>query len=88
MAVVLNGVHNPNHGVIAKEIVDAVLVSRADGNSPAVYHTQAEQEQRLQATFEKWCSVEGAWSAAASKVCHTRCSPPWASIDNCLTGAQ
>ncbi|KAH9952283.1 hypothetical protein BC827DRAFT_1159983 [Russula dissimulans] len=67
MAVVLGGIHNPRHGMIAKEVVNAVLVSRADGNSPAVYHTQSEQERRLQAMFEKWCSEDGIWSAAVLK---------------------
>jgi len=77
MAVILGGIHNPHRGVIAKEIVDAVLVRRADGNSPAVYHTQAEQERRLRSMFEKWCSIEGVWSAAASKVCHALSHPSW-----------
>jgi hypothetical protein len=75
MAVVLNGVHNPHRGLIAKEIVDAVLVSRADSNSPAIYHTKVEQERRLRSMFEKWCSVEGVWSLAASKVCHALAHP-------------
>jgi hypothetical protein len=69
LTVVLGGTNNPHRGAVAKDIVDAVLSSRATADSPATYRAQPEQERRLQAAFDKWSKVSGVWSAAASKVC-------------------
>ncbi len=47
--------------------MDAILAARAEKNRPAIYQRQPEQEERLQAVYEKWAKVTGVWSAAASK---------------------
>jgi hypothetical protein len=67
LAAVLGGASNPNRGTVARDIVDAILAARAEKDKPAVYRGQPEQEERLQAVYEKWAKVTGVWSAAASK---------------------
>jgi hypothetical protein len=67
LAAILGGASNPNRGAVARDIVDAILVARAEKDKPAVYRKQTEQEERLQAVYEKWAKVAGVWSAAASK---------------------
>ncbi|KAI0696201.1 hypothetical protein C8T65DRAFT_583603, partial [Cerioporus squamosus] len=64
---VVGGMKNPHRSEIARDIVDALLKSTANGNTPAVYRSKEEQEVRLQEIWEKWCARENIWTQAAEK---------------------
>ncbi len=70
LAVVINGTKNPCRGAVAKDVVDAILKSRAgeDGHKFARYRNRAEQEERLKDMYEKWARKGNVWSQAAAKV--------------------
>jgi hypothetical protein len=68
MIVIINGNKNPHRNEVARDIIDAVLKSRAVKGAPAQYRTKEEQLSKLTEVFDNW-SVKGTvWSAAASKV--------------------
>ncbi|TFY51908.1 hypothetical protein EVG20_g10784 [Dentipellis fragilis] len=67
LATVLGGTKNPHRSHIAKDVVDSILISRAEKGQPAKYWDKEEQEARLQMMYEKWAAVEGVWSAASSQ---------------------
>ncbi|KAJ7124769.1 hypothetical protein C8R43DRAFT_1135450 [Mycena crocata] len=66
-AAVLNGVHNPHRSQVLKDIRDSILKVPSSKGILAQYWTQAEQETRLAAAFDKW-AVKGVWSAAAQNI--------------------
>jgi hypothetical protein len=68
LSAIINGTRNPYRKVVAKEIVDAILISRAGKGDLAKYWSQEEQETRLEAVYNKWLEAGGVWSAAATKV--------------------
>ena len=57
-----------SRGTVAREIRDSLLKEVAAPNKPALYWSQEEQEEKLEATYEKWLLHGGIWSAAAPKV--------------------
>ncbi len=63
----MGGSKCPVRPAVARDIVDAILKSRALANMPAIYWSKDEQEIRLQAAFKKW-EVKGVWTAAGAKV--------------------
>ncbi|KAH9940973.1 hypothetical protein B0H21DRAFT_697284 [Amylocystis lapponica] len=67
LACVINGTRNPLRSAVAQDLVDAILKSKADKHNLATYWSQAEQERRLSAAFEKWSSNGNVWAAAAAK---------------------
>lgn len=65
----MDGIRNPYRAAVSKDIVDAILKVRANGEgTPSQYWSQGEQETRLQAAFDKWSAKGGVWSAAAASV--------------------
>ncbi|OBZ69969.1 hypothetical protein A0H81_10476 [Grifola frondosa] len=68
LATIINGSKNLLRGAVAKDVIDAILKTRASGDQHAEYWDKQEQEERLQAMFEKWTVKESVWTAAASKV--------------------
>ncbi|OBZ71006.1 hypothetical protein A0H81_09132 [Grifola frondosa] len=72
LAVIINGSKNPLRGAIAKDVVDAVLKTRASGGQCAEYWGKQEQEEQLQAMFEKWTGKGNVWTAAALKLNHVK----------------
>ncbi|THH15644.1 hypothetical protein EW146_g4880 [Bondarzewia mesenterica] len=68
LAAVVNGTKNPCRGAVAKDVVDAILKSRAVAGKNAEYQSKDDQELRLQLMYEKWSQHGGVWSAAASSV--------------------
>jgi hypothetical protein len=68
----LGGTRNPNRGEVAKDIVDAILKTRASKDSnehkPASYWSKELQETFLEEAFQKWAKHGNVWSAAAEKV--------------------
>ena len=76
LGAIINGTKNPYRKAVAKDIVDALLISRAGDGKPAEYWSQEEQEARLQATYDKWLQAGGVWSAAATKVSFTSLNGP------------
>ncbi|EIW64988.1 uncharacterized protein TRAVEDRAFT_159779 [Trametes versicolor FP-101664 SS1] len=67
MICIAGGIKNPVRPAVARDIVDAVLKSPANGHTPAVYWNQAEQERRLVEAYNKWEAKGNVWSAAAVK---------------------
>lgn len=70
MICVLGGTKNPLRSEVARSIVDAILKSSANDQSPARYWSQEEQETRLVKVYEKWVAQGSVWNAAAEKVRH------------------
>lgn len=65
----LEGSNNPYRSAVVRDIVDAILVERADGRgSIAKYWGKEDQEIRLQRVFEKWLEHGSVWSEASTKV--------------------
>ncbi|KAI1782538.1 hypothetical protein LXA43DRAFT_905505 [Ganoderma leucocontextum] len=62
----VGGSKSPVRADVARDIVDAVLESRALENTPAMYWSKEEQETRLVAAFKKW-DERGVWTAAGIK---------------------
>ncbi|KAI1782219.1 hypothetical protein LXA43DRAFT_906421 [Ganoderma leucocontextum] len=62
----MGGSKSPVRADVARDIVDAILKSRALENTPAMYWTKEEQETRLVAVFRKW-DERGVWTAAGAK---------------------
>ncbi|KAI0684783.1 hypothetical protein BC835DRAFT_1292151, partial [Cytidiella melzeri] len=58
---------NPHRGAVLREIVDAILESRAENGQPARWRTKEEQAVRLEAAYQKWFARGGVWSEAAAK---------------------
>ncbi|KAH9855088.1 hypothetical protein C2E23DRAFT_725157 [Lenzites betulinus] len=67
MICIIGGMKNPARSAVAQDIVNAILKSTANGNTPAVYWSQPEQERRLAAAYKKWSAKGDVWSAAAAK---------------------
>ncbi|KAJ7615765.1 hypothetical protein DFH06DRAFT_1365836 [Mycena polygramma] len=65
---ILGGVHNPRRNVVLKDIKEAVLKVSAGKGTLAQYWSQADQETRLAAAYEKWAEYGGIWSAAAQNI--------------------
>ena len=59
---------NTHRGEVAKDIVDAILKTRASDENPATYWDQDKQEELLVSAFQKWAEKANVWSAAAEKV--------------------
>jgi hypothetical protein len=53
---------------VAQDITKAILKTSATDKACATYWSKEEQEQKLQAAYEKWSKESTVWSAAASKV--------------------
>ncbi|KAH9952137.1 hypothetical protein B0H21DRAFT_684053 [Amylocystis lapponica] len=70
LVCVMNGTRNPLRSAVAQDLVDAILKSKADKHNLATYWSQAEQETRLSAVYEKWLNNGNVWTAAAAKT-HT-----------------
>jgi hypothetical protein len=68
MIVVHDGARNPYRGVVAKDIINAILKEKAGNGNKAKYWDKDEQYERLTAAFNKWSVKGNIWSAAASKV--------------------
>jgi hypothetical protein len=68
MIVTINGTKNPHRSEVARDIIDAILKSRAGKGTPAQYRCKDEQLSRLTKVFESWLMKGTAWSAAAAKV--------------------
>ncbi|TFY52964.1 hypothetical protein EVG20_g10326 [Dentipellis fragilis] len=66
LVTTLGGTKNQHRAAVARDIVDAMLISRTSKNEPAKYWSKEEQESRLQTMFEKWSAIGGVWSAASS----------------------
>ncbi|KAF8134715.1 hypothetical protein K438DRAFT_1475158, partial [Mycena galopus ATCC 62051] len=66
-AGILGGAQNPRRAEILKDIRDAILKAPASKDSLAQYWSQAEQETRLAAAYDKWAQ-RGVWSAAATNI--------------------
>ena len=71
LIVIIDGTKNPHRSMVAKDITDAILKTRATGAVAATYWDKGKQEEQLQAVYEKWLRKGKVWSAAASNV-----SPP------------
>ena len=69
LLVIFNATKNPRYQEVARDIVDALLVSRASSARPAIYRPHDEQERRLEAVYKKYSDLGDVWSAAAPKVC-------------------
>ena len=67
----LKGTKNAFYREVGKDVVDAILIKRAEKGQPAEYFKKEEQENKLEAAYEKWSKKGGVWSQAASKVCFT-----------------
>ncbi|PIL37602.1 hypothetical protein GSI_01296 [Ganoderma sinense ZZ0214-1] len=68
LVCVQDGTKNPHRGEVANDLVDAILKAKAANGVPAIYHPQAEQEERLVKVYNKWKEHGGVWTAAAAKV--------------------
>ncbi|KAI0287801.1 hypothetical protein BC826DRAFT_869916, partial [Russula brevipes] len=68
LAVVMNGVKNPHHKMVARDISNAVYKSYSSPEQPAEYRTKEEQETLLTEMFERWLQIGSVWTEAASKV--------------------
>ncbi|PIL35895.1 hypothetical protein GSI_01555 [Ganoderma sinense ZZ0214-1] len=66
LVCLVGGSKSPVRANVARDIVDAVLKSRALDKTPAVYWKKDEQEVHLEAAFKKWES-KGVWTAAGTK---------------------
>ncbi|TFK79507.1 hypothetical protein K466DRAFT_505420, partial [Polyporus arcularius HHB13444] len=64
---IVNGTKNPHRTAVARDLSGAIVKCTANGRVPAVYWGQSEQENRLQAVYDKWSAQGGVWSAAAEK---------------------
>ncbi|KAJ7897747.1 hypothetical protein B0H13DRAFT_1555811, partial [Mycena leptocephala] len=54
MAGVLNGIQNPHHSEVAKDVRNAILKKPANKGVPAQYWTKDEQEVNILAVYEKY----------------------------------
>ena len=68
LIVVVNGTKNPHRSAVAKDIINAILETRASKGVSAIYRSKEDQESRLTAAFKKWSERPEVWSAAAPKV--------------------
>ena len=67
LVCLMGGSKCPVRADVARDIVDAILKSRALNKTPAVYWNKEEQEACLEAAFKKWDN-KGVWTAAGAKV--------------------
>jgi hypothetical protein len=65
---VVSGSKNPLQGAVSKDIVDAILQTKAAKGVSAKYRDKEEQKKRLEEAYNKWYQHGGIWSAATSKV--------------------
>ncbi|THH23139.1 hypothetical protein EUX98_g8034 [Antrodiella citrinella] len=65
--VVVNATRNPLYKTVLRAITGAILKVRAEKGKAAVYYSQAQQEARLVAAFEKYEELGGVWTATALK---------------------
>jgi hypothetical protein len=65
---VINGAKNPFRGAVAKDIVDAILYTKAGKGVSAQYRDREEQSRKLKEMYNKWHEKGNVWSAAAPKV--------------------
>ena len=68
LIVVVNSTKNPHRSAVAKDINDTILKWWATKGVSVLYWSKEEQENRLITAFEKWKTVQGVWSAAATSV--------------------
>jgi hypothetical protein len=67
LAAVIGGTRSPNWKGIIADIANALLVSRAENGTPAVYRNRDEQVQLMDAMYNKW-DQKGAWAVAGPMV--------------------